>query len=246
MTRFLMLNAAALATIAGFIWLYHDELVKAVSNIQTGKYFGNEFGAADVPHGLGTVMYAGLAAFGLHGNFIDGLPQNAGFSTVIALLLAAATVITAIRFSGAPGLRSALAPMPRRHANYLVIGATLICGCFFTAHNVGYRGIFLLYAVPGVLLLAGREIFTTVPRWTVGAIIFNMWYPPLDHAFDYLRRQDSHNIWGMLPRYVAWLAHELSWWWVATMFLAVLIRFALESTVWQTLWHVGSRRRAVP
>jgi hypothetical protein len=244
MARFLILAAAAMATIAGFAWQYHDELVRAIANIPTGNYFDNLFGADRLPAGLGTALKTGLDALGFHGEFIDGLPQNASLRTGTWLVLAASTIVTAIRLCGTPGFRSALAAMPPRHANYLVIGAALICGCFFTGESTGYRAIFLLFAMPGMLLLAESGTFAAVHRWTVGAIIYCMWFPPLHHAFDYLRRYDPDNSWGVFGRYANWVVHELAWWWVATVFLAVLFRFVLDSTVWLTLWNTGSRQRA--
>jgi hypothetical protein len=249
MLRFLVLAGATVAVIVGFGWYYHDELVRALANVPAGLYFSSGFGAVEFPGGLGEVLKTGLNALGLHGAFVDGLPENAILRTSVRLLLTAISVAFAIRLGGGAEVRSSLAVLPVRHANYAVIGAILISASFFAGHNTAYRAIYLLFTLPGFLLLAQSASLARVARWMVAAIIFAMWSPPLHHVSLYLARQHPDGSWAVAGRYVSWAVHELVWWWLATVLLAIVFAFVIESAAWRTTTGMFRRMRtgtAVP
>src|SRR5215472_13024945 len=54
-------------------------------------------------------------------------------------------------------LRSAFTRLPASEKMFLLIGAALIGGCFFAGANNGYRGIHLLFTLPGLLAMARME-----------------------------------------------------------------------------------------
>jgi hypothetical protein len=247
--RFLVLAGAAAAVIIGFGWYYHDELVKALANIPSGLYFSNGFGAVEFPGGLGEVLQTVLSAAGVDGRFVDGLPQNAILRSSVRVVLTAASVGLAARLGRTAGLRRGLATLPVRHANYLIIGAILISGCFFAGHNVAYRGIFLLFTLPGFVLLTNFGSVGRVAWWMIAAIIFALWLPPLHHVFLYLWREHPDVWWAVAGRYANWAVHELVWWWLATVLLAIVFAFVIESTAWRTTTGMFRRMRtgtAVP
>jgi hypothetical protein len=64
--------------------------------------------------------------------------------------------------------------MPGRDAMFLVTGAALIAGCFFAGQSVDYRGIHLIFVVPGLAMR--RAAVTRAPLIQVlKTIIFLMW-----------------------------------------------------------------------
>src|SRR5262249_60604487 len=61
----------------------------------------------------------------------------------------------------------ALGRLPEPEKMFLLIGATLICGSFLTGSNIGYRGIHLLFTLPGLLTMARTESDMRVQRVAV-------------------------------------------------------------------------------
>jgi hypothetical protein len=39
-----------------------------------------------------------------------------------------------------------------------------------------------------------------------------------------------------LPGYLDWIIHELAWWGMVVVLLALLFRFVIDSPAWRTLW----------
>jgi hypothetical protein len=144
--------------------------------------------------------------------------------------------------------------MQTPQTDFLITGAALICGCFFLGQSVLYRGIYLLLALPGLAELSrqtlrplGRGLFASA-----GAIIvFVLWTPFLDQCLvtggltgrlTYIgvaRRAapslPGFNVYDNLPDalgYGLWLAGELAWWWIITLFLAVLGAFVARTELW--------------
>jgi hypothetical protein len=220
--RFLLLAGAAAAVIIGFGWYFHAELAKAAANLPSG-YFSNGFGAVEFPGGFGEVLKAALNAVGVHTALVDALPQNAILRHGLRIALTAVSVALALRLAGNFRAAPAIGALPERHGNYLLTGAILISGCFFAGHNVGYRGIFLLFTLPALLALRGDEKLSRVAYSTLGAAVFNMWSPPLYHVFLYWWRHDPEGAGALIGRYVYWGFHEFIWWWMATVFLALVL-----------------------
>jgi hypothetical protein len=82
---------------------------------------------------------------------------------------------TAIWLGHRSRLQYAVAHLSMREADFLLAGATLICGCFFTGDTALYRGIYLLFALPGLLTLAHRlplQLARAAFRGTCVAIVF--------------------------------------------------------------------------
>jgi hypothetical protein len=76
--------------------------------------------------------------------------------SILLLLLVVQALATAIWLGYRSRLQYAVADLSLRETEFLLAGAALICGCFFTGDNALYKGIYLLFALPGLLTLAQR------------------------------------------------------------------------------------------
>jgi hypothetical protein len=123
------------------------------------------------------------------------------------------------RLSRFAALRAAVAELPSPERMFLVIGSAVITGCFFAGQSIGYRGIFLLLVMPGLLTLshsAAREL-RVLCLGTAIVIVLLMWGECLRLAFG--------------GGFGFWLLRELGWWWSVGVMLAVVTDFLQESPV---------------
>jgi len=204
---FAILAAASVAVLALFVAAYYTELRAALANVPEGKNFTDLFGAPNLPHGLATLFPA--------------FPIRPGALRIV-LCLAAAGGAAAIAAS--PGLRVSCRRLPPSEAAFLEIGAWLVAGCFLAGQNIGYRGIFLLFALPGLWSLAqaaGGGFQRALFRTAIGLILFLMWGEFFRHLVDNLAPAPGP--------FLFWLGRELAWWAVVSLLGGLLACFALES-----------------
>jgi len=204
---FAFIATISIAVLALFTAAYHTELRAALANVPVGKNFTDLFGAPNLPQGLATLFPA--------------LPLRPGVLRVVLYLAAAsgAAVIAAL-----PGTRASCRRLPPDEAVFLAIGASLVAGCFLAGQNIGYRGIFLLFVLPGLWGLAqaakdsfGRALFHSA----IGFTLFLMWGEFFRHLVDNLAPAPGP--------FLFWLGRELAWWAVVSLLGGLLACFALES-----------------
>jgi hypothetical protein len=137
-----------------------------------------------------------------------------------------------------PSLRSALAMLTEAERGFLVIGAALICGCFFVGQNASYRGILFLFVVPGIARLAlapepgpGRHLF----RIAGGLILCLLWGLSLQQLVAWLSGGTDSPMGGSAAMNLYWILHEIAWWWVIAVLLGVLFCFVAEAPLWRSL-----------
>jgi len=100
-----------------------------------------------------------------------------------------------------------------------VIGSAVIAGCFFAGQSIGYRGIFLLLVMPGLLALS-RSAMRELRALCLGSaivIVLLMWGECLRQALG--------------GGFGFWLLRELGWWWSISVMLALVGDFLRESPV---------------
>ena len=184
---------AGLAALVGGVFLafYRPELSLALANVPQGRYFTDLFGAVNLPYGLAAL----------------GLPVS---PAALELVLAPAAFAAAVAL--AP--RVAWPRLAEREALCLAAGAALMTGCFFAGQSIGYRGVFLLLAMPGLLAL-GRS--SRVFAVTALLAVFLMWSELFRHAID--------SAWPGAA-FAFWLGRELAWWWVMAALGGALLAFA--------------------
>ena len=141
---FFWINGLAAAVLLAMGLYFHTELMKMVPNIpRPGVTAG--FGANLLPDFIALKVDAAIHP----GLAVLGLVKLAVFA---ALFLAmAGWFFHMVRWRK---FRIALAALPDPELIFLLIGAALIVGCFFAGSHIGYRGILLLFTLPGLLAMA--------------------------------------------------------------------------------------------
>lgn len=244
---FLALTIASLGLLAVFVATYHAELARGLPLLNNGSFFTDFFAAKNLPFGIGY-----LAAYGLNGLDDPTLTSNTGLYVTLAGILYAPLLLgfaaLCRRQFGLPGFRAACERLGDAERVFLLLGSALTVGCFFAGQNIGYRGIFLLFVLPG-LLAAGREaVDRAAQRTAVGTgvvIVALMWGELLRvnllFALHALGAGDTLVATAWL---VLWLLRELGWWWSISVLTIVLIQFALASPTGRWLPAGAFRPRA--
>lgn len=135
-------------------------------------------------------------------------------------------------------MRASCLRLPPSEAAFLEIGAWLVAGCFLAGQNIGYRGIFLLFALPGLWSLAqaaGSGFQRALFRTAIGLILFLMWGEFFRHLVDNLAPAPGP--------FLFWLGRELAWWAVVTLLGGLLACFTLESETIRSLAATLAPRR---
>jgi hypothetical protein len=222
---FLAVSSGIVLILAWFGVTYHEEIVRTLPYIPRGTYIEGVFGAKNVSMQLAEVA---KAMFG----------QSEAIGMVVAAicfaLLAGVVVAIGRRFI-VEGLPAAMAALPRREHNLLVIGSALICGCFFAGQNVWYRAIYLLLVLPGLLAIgrgAENDHVRNWSIWTSIAVVFLMW----EEAFRFgmeraMKAVDATATQIAEAHFLFWLFREVVWWWAVAILAAILFQFLRQSAV---------------
>jgi hypothetical protein len=237
---FLGVNGMAATVLLATGIYFHAEIVRESANFAPGgPLFGDVFGAYLLPDFIAQRVHAainpGLTAFVL-----------AKVATFAALFLAmAGWLFFMVRWHD---FRTALAGLPGSDKMFLLIGSALIGGCFFAGSNVGYRGIYLIFTLPGLLAIArmeGQPMYLRQMALQECALVvtltwvgFLTWHGPF---------QDMVAAWiGDVPAtrlvHFLWLLSQIMWWQVATFFVAILISCCFDWFVAATRWRRLHRR----
>jgi len=214
---FLLVNAAAAAVVLATAVYFYGELAKMLLNIPSSGPFSSAFGAHYLPDVIAGVVGKLHPGFSLH------LVRLATFA---ALCLAmAGWFFCMVRWRD---FRMALTRLPESEKMFLLIGAALIGGCFLAGTNIGYRGIHLLFTLPGLLALARTEGNIRVRRVAVQGCVLVValtWagFFMLEGLFrqilaSWIGKVGSAAVVGFL-----WLLSQIAWYQVATLFFAILI-----------------------
>ena len=234
---FLGLSVAFAAVLATFFLLYRAELARIGANLPTQNPFGDAFGAAQLPTGLVLIEHALRDPLGPWG------AGEAAIWMVATAALYAAALLGALRIGGDARLRRAVARLAPREAVCLAAGAMLLCGCFFAGTSVGYRAVFLLFALPGLLALArvaeaGR--LSRRLRYAVAFALVLLWALPVQRLvaaavgpFWAPSGVIPHPLGTLLLGAAVWLLREALWWWLITVLLAMVLRSVLDSRTWR-------------
>jgi hypothetical protein len=192
---------------------YHAAIVTGWSHIPTGSYNTDLFAAKNLPFLMGLLVENGAAP--------SRFAAAAGWVVTAGLyggLLGAALAVCR-RLSCFVQLRAAIAELSDGERLFMVIGSAVIAGCFFAGQSIGYRGIFLLLVMPGLLALsrsAGREL-RALCLGSATVIVLLMWGECLRQALG--------------GGFGFWLLRELGWWWSVSLMLALVADFLRESPV---------------
>jgi hypothetical protein len=212
---FVAVALAAAGVLAVFWAEYHVEIVRGWANIPTGPYNTDLFAAKNLPVLIG-LMVENAAAPSRFGATLGWVVTGGLYGG-----LAGAALAICRRLSRFAELRAAIAELPDGERVLMVIGSAVIAGCFFAGQSIGYRGIFLLLVMPGLLALS-RSAVCELRVLCLGSaivIVLLMWGECLRRAFD--------------GGFGFWLLRELGWWWSVSLMLALVADFLRESPVLQ-------------
>ncbi len=210
---FAAVAVAAAGALAAFWAAYHVEIVRGSAEISTGSYNTDLFAAKNLPFLIGMLVEKASAPsrFGAALGWVVTTGLYGG--------LAGAALAICRRLSRFAELRAAIAELPDGERVLMVIGGAVIVGCFFTGQSIGYRGIFLLLVMPGLLALS-RTAVRGLRALCLGSaivIVFLMWGECLRQALE--------------GGFGFWLLRELGWWWSVSVMLALVADFLRESPV---------------
>ena len=231
------IGSAVVVSLALFWVEYHTEVARGLPTIARGAYNTDLFAAKNLPFLLGEA--AGSAA-----EFSGWAPfaQSIVAGGLYAILVGSSVAICR-RLLSSGELRGALASLTRPERLFLVIGSAVIAGCFFAGQSVGYRGVYFLLALPGLLAIS-RSSSRDIRNLSLGTsviIVLLMWgecfrlalYRALDHS-------SVPEVLAGTLKVQFWLLRELGWWWTISFMLTVLVDFLWASPI--TYW-VSSRFR---
>jgi hypothetical protein len=237
---FVAVSLLILVCLAVFWAEYHAEIARGLPLIAWGPYYTDLFAAKNLPFLLGEVA----------GNAVEPsdwarLVQRVVAGGLYAILLGTSATICRKLLSFGE-LRGALASLGRSERIFLVIGSAVIAGCFFAGQSVGYRGVFFLLAMPGLLAISrtsSRDL-RNLGLGTCVVVVLLMWGECFRLAL--YRALEHPGVPEMLAgnlKLLFWFFRELGWWWTISVMLTVLIDFLWASPV--ALWLSSRFRHSV-
>jgi hypothetical protein len=203
--------------VLGLWWLYDREITMVLGNLPQVSYYADSISARNLPLGLARL-------------FPPTTLISAEFlGVVIFLILFVYAMILAVKiFRALESDGRSLEGWPPETA-FLLIGAILLTGCFFTAENISYRGIFLLLVVPGLVNFRDRAAAPGIRRlfgFALAIILVLMWEQRLGLALKYAFA-DSINpivtIIAWVSAAIYWVSRELAWWGLISFFIALIV-----------------------
>jgi hypothetical protein len=110
-----------------------------------GAPFHYPWGARNLTTGFPVVPRAFPRTLGLPEPTVDALAPPRFVSAIMAAMLLASTLVVTPR--------TTLSKIPDRVYQFPLIGGLLVAGCCLARRSVGYRGVFMLLLLPGLLVL---------------------------------------------------------------------------------------------
>ena len=232
---FFWVNGVAAAVVLATYLYFHAEVMRMVPNIPHCDTSSDCFGAHLLPD-----LIASMA-----GTTHPRLANLVKLSTFAALFLAmVGWLVSVVRWRG---FGVALARLPKPEKMFLLIGAALISGCFFAGSNVGYRGIYLLFTLPGLVAVARKEGDLRVRRVAgYGCVLvvaltwvgLFTWHGP----FRQILASRIGHVAGEAVVQLLWIVSQIAWWQVVALFMAILIGCSFEAVAeWGLLPRRASR-----
>jgi hypothetical protein len=216
---FCLISVMLLGSLALFWIEYHAEISRGLPNIAGGRYDTDMFASKNLPFMTG-MLAEHIVQPSAYARLV-GATTKAG---LYAILVGACLAICR-RLLCFTELRAGLASLPRADRVLLVIGSAVMTGCFFAGQSIGYRGIFLLLILPGLLGISRTTVreLRVLSLASALVILLLMWGECFRLALSGAGTGGAEILF--------WLLRELCWWWTASLMLAVLGDFLQDSPV---------------
>jgi len=230
------IGAALAAALVTFYIMFRDELPRMAVNVPTSFPPGQGWGAKGLPRGLNDLFPKVLAEFGYRAGWVDPLRDTHLAAYGVLVVLLAASLFCALRIAHRASVAASLDSLSPSGKLFLVTGAALVCGCFFLGQSLPYRAIYLLLALPGLLVLSHASDARRIFRWGVAAVLFVLWQVPPRRVIAEVFGGGYFPVRYGVANYAAWFIVEAIWWLVVTLLMAILLWF---------LASVGSSNRYI-
>ncbi|GAN96886.1 hypothetical protein Geu3261_0123_002 [Komagataeibacter europaeus NBRC 3261] len=209
--RFMAIAAASIITVAVFVIVTWHDLVRALSLIPTGSYFGDMFGSVTLGGGLTERLE---------------LPPVA--VKIIRLVLSLLAIGIGVRLGVRSHERGVLTVLNERERAFLLVGALLVLSCFFTAQNIGYRAVHLILVLPALSVLrdtSNIRVFRYALPLAIGLLWSGAWYHDIVTISGAVVRHHGYN----LAQIGAWLVREAMWWSLVILLVSCVADLILSS-----------------
>lgn len=217
--RFISVALASIAITAAFVAITWHDLVRALAIIPIGSFSEDMFGAVIVA-----------------GRITDQFILSPALKTAIRLSMTLVSFAAALYLSRRRQMATALDRLTPRERSFLMVGALMVSGCFFTAQNIGYRAVHLLLVLPSLLALGrgpNHRLFLAAALSCL-ALLWSIWWrtlvsvPPVS--------------------YLTWTLREAMWWFLITVLDGCVLAMVFQSPTVAGLTRPGrqpARARAV-
>jgi hypothetical protein len=235
---FVALTLLVLGGLAVFWTEYHADIARGLPSIAHGPYNTDLFAAENLPSLLGEAA-RGAAEPSAWAPMAQRIVTGGLYAVLLGFSLAICR-----RLSTSDQLRRALTSLKHPERVFLVIGSAVIAGCFFAGQSIGYRGVYLLLMMPGLLAMS-RTSGANIRKLSLGTsivIVLLMWGECFRLAlYRVLEHPGFPEVLAGQLGLLLWLCRELGWWWTVSVMLTVLVDFFRVSPV--ALW-LSSRFRS--
>ena len=232
--RFWAIGLSSFAVLVLFVLGFWQELREAMPNVPGGSPFGDMVGVVNIP------LMVSQLAWPTH--------QAATMARLLcALVLIAVLLVSAYRLAARRDFAAGFARLPESESIWLVIGCLVMGGCYFLIQSVGYRGVYLLLVLSGLLALR-RVSGDSALRDELGhitlAVVAIMWMEGVRHWADALARgltgSEAPNV-----ELAVWLIRELLWLYLARAMVAVVMSHVAQSNLGRALFKHSSLLRGL-
>jgi hypothetical protein len=207
-----------------FYLTFRTELPRSLANIPLGRPFGDLVGIMNLPRGLIEIA-AGMLKLS---KSIEIITVHLMRGVLTISVLACGWWVAQQR-----PFRLAFQKLSSADATWLVMGCSIMTACYLAGQSVGYRGIYLLPVITGLLALRrhceGRLL--SIVSFAVAALIPLMWMEAIRVWSGIAVGKidpSMHVLWWVST--TVWTIRELLWLALAGVMSAVLIVFMEKST----------------
>jgi hypothetical protein len=206
----LVIAGTVVLALVFFAVAFFPKLSLAAASIPGASFFTDAFSARNLPFGFAEALGKGVWR-----TLIAGFLLSALSGLAVARTLRTARLLGREQFDWAAS-----------EAKFLVIGALLVVACFFTGQNIGYRGIFFLPVLSGLVCIYRSVKDREVRRFCaqmIAAALFVMWEECFRRALHAIVSPIPSDGLSSRAEVFFWLGRELVWWWLVVGLAALVL-----------------------